>query len=190
MKINKVSACCLTWVLPVDTASLARSTTNGMPAKVTPLCTWPEQEIIEWAWRLIAIVVCCHSVKLSALAVRALRSQHWKASHKVSETRYPQSVFRCSSHISCIDDQVYAEGDPSYKTSTFGQLGASYPSDLNVASLGGFSLADMKTLATLSSTNDCKPSSGIQRSVRLVSWNDFCNSQTDMLLTAATVKHP
>jgi len=37
---------------------------------------WREQAIIEWSWRVISIVACCHSAKLCAHAARDFRSQH------------------------------------------------------------------------------------------------------------------
>jgi len=35
------------------------------------------QAIIEWSWRVISVVACCHSVKLCAHAARAFRSQQY-----------------------------------------------------------------------------------------------------------------
>jgi len=50
-------------------------TTNGMCAKKNTAYRWREQAIIEWSWRVISIVACCHSVKLCAHVARAFRSQ-------------------------------------------------------------------------------------------------------------------
>ena len=44
--------------------------------RTTLIYMWREQAIIEWSWRAISILACCHSVKLCALAARAFRSQH------------------------------------------------------------------------------------------------------------------
>ena len=44
--------------------------------RITPLCMWREQAIIEWSRRVISIVACCHGAKLCAHAARDFRSQH------------------------------------------------------------------------------------------------------------------
>ena len=69
-----VKRCCCN--LSVGIALYVRFTTNRMCAKNnTHIYMWREQVIIEWSWHVISIVACCRSVKLSALAARAFRSQ-------------------------------------------------------------------------------------------------------------------
>ena len=50
-------------------------TTNGMCAKNNIAYMWHEQAIIEWSWRVISIVACCHSAKFCAYAPWDIRSQ-------------------------------------------------------------------------------------------------------------------
>jgi len=44
--------------------------------RTTPIYKWREQAIIEWSWRVISVVACCHCTKFCALAAQAFRSQH------------------------------------------------------------------------------------------------------------------
>ena len=61
--------------LSVGVAWMCDSPRTGCARRTTPIYTWREQAITEWSRRMISIVVCCHSVKLCALATRAFRSQ-------------------------------------------------------------------------------------------------------------------
>jgi len=60
--------CCCN--LSVGIALNKRFTTNGMCVKITPIHIWRKQAIIQWSWHVISIVVCCHIVKLCALAAQ------------------------------------------------------------------------------------------------------------------------
>jgi len=54
---------------------LCDSPWTGCAWRITPLCMWREQAIIEWSRRVISIVACCHGAKLCAHAARNFRSQ-------------------------------------------------------------------------------------------------------------------
>jgi len=47
----------------------------GCARRTTPKYMWREQAILEWSRRVISTVACYHSVKLHAIAARALRSK-------------------------------------------------------------------------------------------------------------------
>jgi len=48
---------------------------QGYARRTTPMHMWRKQAIMEWLWRMISIVACCHSAKLCAHAAWAFRSQ-------------------------------------------------------------------------------------------------------------------
>jgi len=60
---------------PVVLRWLCDSPRTGCAWRITPLCMWREQAIIEWSRRVISIVACCHGAKLCAHAARDFRSQ-------------------------------------------------------------------------------------------------------------------
>ena len=60
---------------PVVLRWLCDSPRTGCTWRITPLCMWREQAIIEWSRRVISIVACCHGAKLCAHAARDVRSQ-------------------------------------------------------------------------------------------------------------------
>jgi len=58
--------------------------------RIAPICQWREQATVEWPRRVISIVVCCHSVKLCALAAPVFRSQQNGALTKIWRQRQVQ----------------------------------------------------------------------------------------------------
>jgi len=63
---------------PLALRWMCASPRTGCARRITPICTWREQAIIEWSRRVISIVACCHNVKLCALSARAFRPQQRK----------------------------------------------------------------------------------------------------------------
>jgi len=61
---------------PVALRWLCDSPRTGCAWRITPLCMWREQAIIEWSRRVISTVACCHGAKLCAHAARDFRWQH------------------------------------------------------------------------------------------------------------------
>jgi len=59
---------------PLGVALNVWFTTNGMCVKNNNIYMWREQAVIEKLRRMISIVACCHSAKLSAHAARAFRT--------------------------------------------------------------------------------------------------------------------
>jgi len=43
----------------------------GCARRVTAIYMWCEQATIEWSWHVVSIFICCHNVKLCALATQA-----------------------------------------------------------------------------------------------------------------------
>jgi len=72
---KKEEYCCK---LSVSVALNVRFTTNGMCAKNYTHIYVARTSKLEWLWRMIYIVACCHSVKLCALAARAFRLQQYQ----------------------------------------------------------------------------------------------------------------
>ena len=64
---------------PVVLRWLCDSPRTGCAWRITPLCMWREQAIMEWSRRVISIVACCHGAKLCAHAARDFRSQQYEA---------------------------------------------------------------------------------------------------------------
>jgi len=73
--IVKRRGCCCN--LSVGVALNVWFNTNGMWAKNNTTYMWREKAIIEWSWRVISIVACCHSVKLCTLAAQDFWSQQY-----------------------------------------------------------------------------------------------------------------
>jgi len=65
---------------------LCDSPRTGCAWRITPLCMWREQAIIEWSRRVISIVACCHGAKLCAYAARDFRLQQYLASVTIGTT--------------------------------------------------------------------------------------------------------
>ena len=65
---------------PLALRWMCDSSRTGCARRITPIFMWHKQTITEWSRRVNSIVVCCHSVKLCALAARAFRSQQYTVS--------------------------------------------------------------------------------------------------------------
>jgi len=68
---------CTAATSPVVLRWVCDSPRTGCAWRITPLCMWREQAIIEWSRRVISIVACCHGAKLCAHAIRDFRSQQY-----------------------------------------------------------------------------------------------------------------
>ena len=49
----------------------------GFVWRITPVCKWRYQAIIDWSWCVVCIAACCHSVKLCALAAQLSNRNRW-----------------------------------------------------------------------------------------------------------------
>jgi len=67
--------------------------------KISQMCMWHEQAVIEWACHLIFIVDCCHSAKLWGLGTQALKPTKWCYDHDVKAM--PDATFTKRACVWC-----------------------------------------------------------------------------------------
>ena len=103
-KVSISATCPIVATSPLALRWICDSPRTGFARRITLICMWREQATIEWLWRMISIVACCHSVKICAHAARAFRSQH----HKFITKSYPQFWTFISSNCNRFSQIMFA----------------------------------------------------------------------------------